>query len=89
MQIPIEQRGAEEVSVLRGRTADGRIEAVGTVAAEPGDEVLRCDGDLVTAGLINTHHHLYQWATRGRAVGCNLFDWLVELYPIWGRLSPG
>ena len=28
MQIPIEQRGAEEVSVLRGRTADGRIEAV-------------------------------------------------------------
>ena len=49
--------------------------------------MLRCDGDLVTAGLINTHHHLYQWATRGRAVGCNLFDWLVELYPIWGRLS--
>jgi len=25
--------------------------------------------------------------TRGRAVGCNLFDWLVELYPVWGRLS--
>ena len=28
MAIPIEQRGAEEVSILRGRTADGRIEAV-------------------------------------------------------------
>ena len=28
MAIPIEQRAAEEVSVMRGRTADGRIEAV-------------------------------------------------------------
>ncbi|MGE3291157.1 MAG: S-methyl-5-thioribose-1-phosphate isomerase [Geminicoccaceae bacterium] len=28
MTIPIEQRSAEEVSVMRGRTADGRIEAV-------------------------------------------------------------
>ncbi len=66
---------------------DGWITAVGTVAAEPGDEVLDCDGDIVTAGLVNTHHHLYQWMTRGRATGCNLFDWLVHLYPVWGRLS--
>ena len=80
--------------VLRGArhpgdvaVADGRIVAVGTVLAEPGDEVVRCEGDVVTAGLVNTHHHLYQWMTRGRAVGCNLFDWLVELYPVWGRLS--
>ena len=80
--------------VLRGArhpgdvaVADGRIVAVGTVPAEPGDEVVRCEGDVVTAGLVNTHHHLYQWMTRGRAVGCNLFDWLVELYPVWGRLS--
>lgn len=67
--------------------ADGRIVGVGTIASEPGDEVVRCDGDIVTAGLINTHHHLYQWMTRGRAVGCDLFGWLVELYPVWGRLS--
>ena len=80
--------------VLRGArhpgdvaVADGRIVAMGTVPAEPGDEVVRCEGDVVTAGLVNTHHHLYQWMTRGRAVGCNLFDWLVELYPVWGRLS--
>ena len=78
-------RGARHPGDLALR--DGRIEAIGTVAPEPDDEVLACDGDIVTAGLINTHHHLYQWATRGRAVGCNLFDWLVELYPIWGRLS--
>lgn len=67
--------------------ADGRIVGVGTIASEPGDEVVRCDGDIVTAGLVNTHHHLYQWMTRGRAVGCDLFGWLVELYPVWGRLS--
>jgi cytosine/adenosine deaminase-related metal-dependent hydrolase len=67
--------------------ADGRIVGMGTIAAEPGDEVVRCDGDIVTAGLVNTHHHLYQWMTRGRAVGCDLFGWLVELYPVWGRLS--
>ncbi len=66
---------------------DGRIEAVGSVAEEPGDEVIRCDGDLITAGLVNTHHHLYQWMTRGRCVGCDLFGWLVELYPVWGRLD--
>jgi cytosine/adenosine deaminase-related metal-dependent hydrolase len=66
----------------------GFIEAVGTIAAEPGDRVLRADGDIVTAGLINTHHHLYQWATRGRAVDCDLFGWLSELYPVWARLDP-
>jgi methylthioribose-1-phosphate isomerase len=27
-EIPIEQRGGDEVTVMRGRTADGRIEAV-------------------------------------------------------------
>jgi cytosine/adenosine deaminase-related metal-dependent hydrolase len=68
--------------------ADGLIEAVGSVPAEPGDEVLRVDGDLITAGLVNTHHHLYQWATRGRAVDCDLFGWLTELYPVWARLDP-
>ena len=65
----------------------GRIAAVGDVAPEPADTVIRCDGDILTAGLVNTHHHLYQWMTRGRADGCDLFDWLVTLYPIWGRMD--
>ena len=80
--------------VLRGArhpgdiaVADGRIVAVGTIPPEPDDVVVNCDGDIITAGLVNTHHHLYQWMTRGRAVGCGLFGWLVELYPVWGRLS--
>lgn len=66
----------------------GMIEAVGTIEPEPDDRVLRVDGDIITAGLINTHHHLYQWATRGRAVDCDLFGWLTELYPVWARLEP-
>jgi cytosine/adenosine deaminase-related metal-dependent hydrolase len=65
----------------------GRIVAVGSVAEEPSDEVIRCEGDLITAGLVNTHHHLFQWMTRGRCAGCDLFGWLTELYPIWGRLE--
>jgi len=78
-------RGARDPGDIA--VVDGVIVAVGDVPAEPGDEVLRVDGDILTAGLVNTHHHLYQWMTRGRAAGCNLFDWLVHLYPVWNRLS--
>lgn len=46
-----------------------------------------CEGGIITAGLINTHHHLYQWLTRGRATSCDLFTWLQELYPVWARIS--
>jgi cytosine/adenosine deaminase-related metal-dependent hydrolase len=81
-------------TVLRGARwpgdvafAGGRIVAVGTVPEEPDDEVIRCKGDLITAGLVNTHHHLFQWMTRGRCVGCDLFGWLSELYPVWGTLD--
>jgi cytosine/adenosine deaminase-related metal-dependent hydrolase len=46
-------------------------------------------GCLATPGLVNTHHHLYQWLTQGRAQQSVLFDWLTELYPIWARIDPG
>lgn len=66
---------------------DGRIVAVGNVDAEPADDVVDVDGAIVTAGFVNTHHHLFQWMTRGRAVGCDLFGWLTTLYPVWGELT--
>ena len=44
-------------------------------------------GCLVTPGLVNTHHHLYQWVTRGLAVDDGLFGWLTTLYPVWGRID--
>jgi cytosine/adenosine deaminase-related metal-dependent hydrolase len=45
-------------------------------------------GCLATPGLVNTHHHLYQWLTQGRAQQCGLFGWLTELYPVWARVTP-
>jgi cytosine/adenosine deaminase-related metal-dependent hydrolase len=63
------------------------ITEVGTVAARPDDEVIACEGGIITAGFVNTHHHLYQWLTRGRATSCDLFTWLQELYPVWARIS--
>ncbi|MGO1049658.1 8-oxoguanine deaminase [Crossiella sp. CA198] len=68
----------------------GIITAVGpgpAPLAEHTTEYIDAHGCLVTPGLVNTHHHLYQWATRGIAQEENLFGWLVELYPIWARLD--
>lgn len=68
---------------------DGVIAEIG-----PG---LRSDGDLVqagacvvTPGLVNTHHHLYQTLTRAVPGGQDalLFGWLKTLYPIWARFGP-
>ena len=44
-------------------------------------------GCVLTPGFVNTHHHLYQWATRGQAVDEPLFGWLTHLYPIWAGLD--
>jgi cytosine/adenosine deaminase-related metal-dependent hydrolase len=44
-------------------------------------------GHLLTPGLVNTHHHFYQWLTRGRAQEQDLFGWLTELYPVWARID--
>ena len=44
-------------------------------------------GCVATPGLVNPHHHLYQWATRGLAVDATLFEWLTTLYPVWGHLD--
>jgi cytosine/adenosine deaminase-related metal-dependent hydrolase len=46
-------------------------------------------GCLATPGLINTHHHLYQWGTRGMAADATLFEWLTQLYPVWARMDAG
>ncbi len=64
-----------------------RIVAVGEGPSpeEHGSDARRVDGSgcLATPGLVNCHHHLYQWATRGLAQEATLFEWLVELYPVW------
>jgi len=68
----------------------GVILSVGTSAAADAEEIIDARGCVVTPGLVNTHHHLYQTLTR--AVGpCQdslLFGWLKTLYPIWSRMTP-
>ena len=51
--------------------------------------VVRADGCLITPGLINTHHHLFQNLTRAlpSMTGAPLFGWLQTLYPFWRRLD--
>ncbi|MGQ0837815.1 8-oxoguanine deaminase [Actinokineospora sp.] len=66
------------------------IESVGPGAAPddlPADRRVDGRGCLLTPGFVNTHHHLYQWATRGFAQQSDLFNWLVELYPVWAGLD--
>jgi cytosine/adenosine deaminase-related metal-dependent hydrolase len=74
---------------------DGVIVAVGTSAelaplAEDANEVIDASGCVVTPGLVNTHHHLYQTLTRALpgAINVSLFGWLKRLYPIWARYTP-
>ncbi|MGQ0609866.1 MAG: 8-oxoguanine deaminase [Paracoccaceae bacterium] len=69
----------------------GVIAAVGLgLRAGPGAEVVNAQGCVVTPGLVNTHHHLYQTLTRAVPGGQDalLFGWLKTLYPIWARFGP-
>jgi cytosine/adenosine deaminase-related metal-dependent hydrolase len=69
---------------------DGSITAVGAGPAPKGfDGAERIDGRgcLLTPGLINTHHHLYQWVTRAVSQDETLFGWLTTLYPVWAGID--
>ncbi|MCB1388029.1 MAG: amidohydrolase family protein, partial [Rhodobacteraceae bacterium] len=68
----------------------GIIAAVGQGLIAPGAEVIDAAGCVVTPGLVNTHHHLYQSLTRAVPGGQDalLFGWLKTLYPIWSRFTP-
>jgi cytosine/adenosine deaminase-related metal-dependent hydrolase len=93
--------GAELVATMDGArrelrggwvaVTDGFITAVGsaTDVPSPAAKTLRADGCLVTPGLVNTHHHLYQNLTRAYPpmTGASLFGWLTTLYPLWAGLD--
>lgn len=69
----------------------GLVAAVGGSADASPDaaRVIDASGCLVTPGLINTHHHIYQNLTRSfrPAVNGTLFQWLTTLYPRWAGLD--
>jgi cytosine/adenosine deaminase-related metal-dependent hydrolase len=65
----------------------GIVGAVGEGQPPEADEVVELGGAVVTPGLVNTHHHLFQTLTRARAQEADLFTWLRELYPVWALLD--
>ena len=71
---------------------DGRIAAIGPAGEMPteADEVIDASHHLVTPGLVNTHHHMFQSLTRAipEVQNAELFSWLSGLYPIWTGLTP-
>lgn len=71
------------------RLRDGVIAEIGQGLMTEGEVVLAV-GTVVTPGLVNTHHHLYQNLTRAVPGGQDalLFGWLKTLYPIWARIGP-
>jgi len=54
------------------------------------DQTIDASGCVITPGLVNCHHHLYQTLTRtaGTGSGKILFDWLKFLYPVWAEMTP-
>ncbi|WP_017586628.1 8-oxoguanine deaminase [Nocardiopsis ganjiahuensis] len=91
--------GAHVVTVDGAEYADGHVVSEGGVITAVGagpapraeGEVERIDGRgcVATPGLVNTHNHLYQWATQGLFADGTLFEWLVGSYEIWHRLDAG
>lgn len=68
----------------------GAVAGVGRPGSQPlARRRIDARGCLVTPGLVNTHHHLYQNLTRayGPANRAGLFEWLRTLYPLWSRLD--
>ena len=68
---------------------DGFVSGVGTGAAPVATTVLDATDCLVTPGLVNAHHHLYQNLTRALPAMTDkpLFGWLQSLYPLWRGLD--
>ncbi len=90
---PAQAREWRDASVF---IRDHRIESIGPAAElsperiASADEVIDARGHLVTPGLVNTHHHMYQSLTRAmpKVQNAELFSWLGGLYPIWSGLTP-
>ena len=69
---------------------DGVIAEIGHDLVADDAPVFSAKGKIITPGLVNTHHHLYQTLTRAvpGAQDALLFGWLQRLYPIWARFGP-
>ncbi|MCK0142701.1 8-oxoguanine deaminase [Aliiroseovarius sp. F20344] len=79
----------QELPGVDVRLSGGVIQEIG-VGLEATGEVVDARNAIITPGLVNTHHHLYQTLTRAVPGGQDalLFGWLQTLYPIWSRFGP-
>jgi len=70
---------------------DNLIEAVGasTDPVPAADRIVDASDCLVTPGLINAHHHIFQNLTRAFPPMTDkpLFGWLQSLYPLWRSID--
>ena len=66
---------------------NGVVRAAGAGAEPRAETRVDLAGAVVSPGLVNTHHHLYQTLTRARAQQADLFTWLRELYPVWAGID--
>jgi cytosine/adenosine deaminase-related metal-dependent hydrolase len=68
---------------------DGLVSGVGEGPPPAAQDTIDASGCLVTPGLVNTHHHLYQNLTRAYPPMTDkpLFGWLQSLYPLWRALD--
>ncbi|WP_425072498.1 8-oxoguanine deaminase [Sagittula sp. S175] len=80
--------GGTELAGVDIRVSGGVIAEIGRGLS--GGEVIEASSCVVTPGLVNTHHHLYQTLTRAVPGGQDalLFGWLKTLYPIWAKFGP-
>jgi 8-oxoguanine deaminase len=81
--------GAERGIVIE----EGRIVELVARGREPAvrpDRTFDASAHIVTPGLVNTHHHMFQTLTRAHPAAINkeLFPWLQALLPYWSRLTP-
>ena len=89
-EVVVTMDRAEEVPGGWVAVHDGLVVGVGRAGTEPAARrTLRADSCVVTPGLVNAHHHIYQNLTRSYApaVRAGLFGWLRALYPRWALLD--
>ena len=67
--------------------SDGYVVGIGAGTEMPpaAQSSVDASGCLVTPGLVNTHHHMFQNLTRAYRpmTAAPLFGWLQSLYPLW------
>jgi cytosine/adenosine deaminase-related metal-dependent hydrolase len=67
----------------------GFVDGIGTGEPPAAEVTIDATDCLVTPGLVNSHHHLFQNLTRAYPPMTDkpLFGWLRSLYPLWSAID--